>query len=136
MAWRYHSDDNRVEVIVEPDFRGNLAALASSRPVWIVDTLLNRPRIDAIRAVGQNMNLCEVSRYDVRGAENRTENLLEILGCLDDHYHHHDIVVHGLEPSALDKVLQEEGFRITEVTLDGFVAVIIPEVRDRLLGRA
>jgi hypothetical protein len=136
MAWRYHSDDNRVEVIVESDFRGDLVALASSRPVWIVDTPLNRPRIDAVWAVGADMNLCEVSRYDGRGTENRTENLLEILGCLDDHHHHHDIVVHGIEPTELDTVLQDEGFRITEATLDGFVAVQIPEVRDRLLGRA
>jgi len=136
MAWRYDSDDNKVEVIVEPDFCGDLAALAASRPVWIVDTQPNRPRIDAIWAVGADMNFCEVSRYDGRGADNRVENLLEILGCLDDHHPHHDIVVHGIQPTELGTALQEEGFRITETTLDGFVAVQIPEARDRLIGRA
>lgn len=135
MAWQYHSNDNRVEVIVEPDFRGDLAALASSHPVWIVDTPSNRPHIDAVWAIGADMNLFEVSRYTDQGTGKRLENLLDILGCLDDHHPHHDIVVHGIAPTELRTVLNEEGFRVTETTLDGFVAVQIPEVRDRLIGR-
>jgi hypothetical protein len=134
MAWRYHSDDNRIEVIVESDFRGDLAALASSRPVWIVDSPFNRPRIEAVWAIGADTSLCEVSRYDGLTAS-RTENLLGILGCLDDHYHHHDVVVHDIRPDELGTSMQDEGFRITEPTMDGFVALQIPEIRDRLTGR-
>jgi hypothetical protein len=52
MAWRYHSDDNRIEIIVARDFCGDLSALARSRPVWIVDTPRNGSRIDAIWAIG------------------------------------------------------------------------------------
>jgi len=137
MAWRYHSNDNRVEVIVEPDFRGDLAALASSRPVWIVDTPLNRPQIDAVWAIGADRNLFEVSRcrYADQGTDKRLENMLDILGCLDDHHPCHDIIVHGIAPTESGTVLNEEGFRITETTADGFIAVQIPAVRDRLIGR-
>jgi hypothetical protein len=137
MGWRYDSCDNRIEVIVEPDFQGDLIALASSRPVWIVDTPQNGPRIAAVWASGADLNLCEVSKYGYkdRVAGNRVEDLLEIIGCLDDHHPHHDIVVHGIGPSDLIAVLLEEGYRVQETTLDGFVAVQIPEVRDRLIGR-
>jgi len=63
MGWRYDSCDNKIEVIVEPDFHGDLIALAASRPVWIVDTQQNGPRIDAVWAIGADLNLCEVSKY-------------------------------------------------------------------------
>ena len=138
MAWRYDSADHRIEVIVSPDFRGDLAALAVSRPVWIVDTPQNRPAIDAVWAIGADRNLCEVSRYRDSGqaGDNRLKDLLEIIGCLDDHYVHHDIVVHGIEATELGTALEEEGYRVLETTPDGFAAVHIREVRDRLLGRA
>jgi hypothetical protein len=134
MAWRYYSDDNKVEVVVEPDFRGDLSVLASSHPIWIVDTPLNRPRIDAVWAAGAEANLYQVSRCADQGA-GRFENLVEILGCLDDHHPHHDIVVHGISPTELGGALDKEGFRITGTTPDGFVAVQMPELRDRLIGR-
>ena len=140
MGWRHDSRDNRVEVIVEPDFQGDLAVLAAERLVWIVDTPQNGPRIDAVWAIGAELNLCEVNRYrfvyDYRAADDRVENLLDIIGCLDDHHPHHDIVVHGIGLAELGTVLEEEGFRVEERTADGFVAVQIPEVRDRLIGRA
>jgi hypothetical protein len=138
MAWRYQSNDNKVEVIVEPDFSGDLTALASSRPVWIVDTPLNGPQIDAVWAVGADMNLFEVSRcrYADRGTDTRLENLVDILGCLDDHHPRHDIVVHGIAPAESAAVLNEEGFRITKTTPDGFIAVQIPGVRQGLIGRS
>jgi hypothetical protein len=74
--------------------------------------------------------------YDCRAADDRVENLLDIIGSLDDHHPHHDIVVHGIGHAELGTVLEEEGFRVEERTADGFVAVQIPEVRDRLIGRA
>jgi hypothetical protein len=140
MPWRYHSDDNKIEVIVEPNFRGDLVALASVRPVWIVDTPLNRPRIDAIWSVGANANLYEVNRYryqcDELGSDDRAKNFGDILNCLDDHYHRYDLVVHGIPALELGAALLEEGFRMTETTEDGFVAEQIAEVRDGLIGRA
>jgi len=138
MAWRYDSADNRIEVIVTPNFCGNLTALASSRPVWIVDTPHNRTSIDSVWAIGADLNLCEVTRYRYcdRAEDNRMEDLLEIIGCLDDHHPHHDIVVHGIVPAELGTVLEGEGYRVQEMTPDGFVAVQIPEVRDRLIGRS
>jgi len=136
MAWRYHSDDKTIEVIVDTDFGGDLMALASRRPVWIVDSPLNCPRIDAIWAVGSESNLCEVNRCQYSNSDDRKGNFLDILGCLDDHYPYHDIAVHGIHPPELGTALQDEGFRITRTTGDGFVAAQIPDVRDSLTGRA
>jgi hypothetical protein len=136
MAWRYKSDDNRIEVIVATDFRGDLVALALHRPVWIVDAPLNRPRIDAVWAVGADLNLCEVTRYTyhARVADSRVENLLEIIACLDDHHPNHDLAVHGIAPAELGAALLEEGFLVEETTPDGFVAVQVPGVRDPSSG--
>jgi hypothetical protein len=99
------------------------------------DTTLNSPRIDAVWLVGSESNLCEVSRCR-SWTDDRKESLLDILGSLDDHYPGHDIVVHGIEPVRLDEVMLREGYRITKATRDGFEAAPIPEVRDRLIGRA
>jgi hypothetical protein len=138
MAWRYDSADNRTEVIVTPNFCGNLTSLASSRPVWIVDSPYNRPSIDTVWVIGADLGLFEVCRYsyDAHAGDNRMEDLLEIMGCLDDHHPHHDLVVHGIEPAELGTVLEEHGYRLQEITQDGFVAVQIPEIRDRLIGWA
>ncbi len=65
MSWRYRSDDEIVEAVVETEFRGDLTAMAASRVVWIVDSDSNRPLIDAVRATGNSLNLCEVNRYSV-----------------------------------------------------------------------
>jgi hypothetical protein len=81
------------------------------------------------------MNLFEVSRCRCQAGDQRLENLFDILGSLDDHHQHHDIVVHGLAPTELQTAPDEQGFRIVETTPDGFVAAQIPEVRDRFIGR-
>ncbi len=132
----FPGDDNTVEVIVEPDFRGDLRELASRRPVWIVDTSANSATIDAVWEGCEDKDLFEVSRcrYDERLS--RTDRLRDIPGCLDDHCPHCNIVVHGISPRELDaNWSEEEGFRIAHVTADGFAADQIPEVRDRLMGR-
>jgi hypothetical protein len=33
MGWKYHSDDNSIEVIVDSYFQGDIATRASARPV-------------------------------------------------------------------------------------------------------
>jgi hypothetical protein len=136
VPWKYSSEDNFIEVIVDPDFAGDMVVLASARPIWIVDSPQNGPRIDVVWSLGSAGNLFEVSRCRYEDTSRRIENLIDILGCLDDHHPHHDIVVHGIGPSELGAVLQEEGFRLMETTPDGFVAVQLSEVRDRLIGRA
>ena len=55
-------------------------------------------------------------------------------GCLS-HAAGYDSDRNGIVPAELGAVLQEEAFRVEETTLDGFVAVQIPEVRDGLTGR-
>ena len=99
MAWRYDAPDNTIEVIVDPDFGGDIIALASLRPVWIVDTAENRPRIDASWRAGQQTELFEVSRCRVEEPADREGSMLEILGALDDHYGRYDFSLRGLAAS-------------------------------------
>ena len=136
MPWKYCSGDNFIEVIVDPDFEGDIAALASARPIWIVDSPRNGPRIDFVWATGAKQNLFEVNRCAYEDPNNRIENLLDILGCLDDHHPHHHIVVHGLDASAVRAEIEAEGFNVSELRPDGFVAVQDASIRDRLIGRA
>jgi len=74
MGWKYHGDDNSIEVIVDPDFQGDIRSLASVRPVWIVDSPHNGPAVDAVWADGSERNLFEVSRcrYGMPTNESRT----------------------------------------------------------------
>ena len=136
MGWKYHSLDNSIEVIVDPDFQGDIRALASVRPVWIVDSPHNGPAIDAVWIDGSQRNLFEVSRCRYGDADKRVENLLDILGCLDDHHPHHNIVVHGVHADDVRAQLEAEGFRVTGLTPDGFIAIQDTGARDRLIGRA
>ena len=136
MGWKYHSDDNSIEVIVDPDFQGDIRTLASVRPVWIVDSPHNGPAIDAVWAHVPESDLFEVSRCSYKDTGQRLENLLDIIGCLDDHHTHHDIIVHGLHADEVRGQLESEGFRVTQLTPDGFVAIQDAEARDRLIGRA
>jgi len=135
VAWKYRSEDTFIEVIVDPDFGGDISFLASVRPVWIVDSPRNRPRIDAVWSKPER-GLFEVSRCYYEDADQRVENLLDIVGCLDDHHPHHNLVVHGLDATDVRAQIEAEGFQISEVTPDGFVAIQDAIIRDRLIGRA
>ena len=106
MGWKYRSDDNSIEVIVDPNFRGDIGTLASTRPVWIVDSPHNGPAIDAVWADGPQRNLIEVNRYPYTDTDNRIGKL------------------------------EAECFRVTGLTPDGFVAIQDTAARDRLIGRA
>ncbi len=137
MPWRAEGFDNKIEVIVDPDFGGDLLSLARDRVVWIIDSQQNRPRIDAAWSVGDRLDLCEVNRVPERPPLDRCELLLEIMGLLDDHHWPYDMIIHGLNatPHVTD-VLEREGFRISETTSDGFVALRIPGVRAALIWRS
>jgi len=132
MGWKYRNDDNSIEVIVDPDFQGDIAVLASVRPVWIVDSPHNAHAIDAVWRDVPEQTLFEVGRCSYRDTGKRIENLLDMIGCLDDHHPQHDIV-HADEARGQ---LEAEGFRVAELTPDGFVAIQDVEARDRLIGRA
>lgn len=136
MPWKYETPDGKVEVVVDPAFHGDLFALATSHPVWIVDTALNQANVDALSGVGSAMDLYEVSRCQVEDPSDRWDNLVQILGSLDHHYSIYDVVAHGLAPDELVKAaLIEQGFRVTDRMSDQFVALRIPGVRERLIGR-
>jgi hypothetical protein len=129
-------DDNQIEIVVDPDFHGDLVRMAELRPVWIVNTELNRDQIDHAWSVGKDKNLYEVSQIPVANPDDREGNLLMILESLDDHHIGYNIVVHGLEASdSVKERMEVEGFRITEATADRFVALRIPGTRERLIGR-
>lgn len=136
MPWRYRSEDNLVEVIVDPNFDGDLVALAAERPVWIVNSPQNARRIDGVRAMGPDQNLFEVTRCQYDDTSKRLENFLDILGCLDDHHPHHNIVVHGLDARDVRAEIEGEGFRVSKLITGGFVAVQDVALRNRLIGRA
>jgi hypothetical protein len=135
VAWKYQSEDSFVEVIVDPDFRGDIVSLALVRPIWIVDSPGNRPLIDAVWAQGLDRNLFEVSRCHYEDASRRVENLIDIVGCLDDHHPRHNLIVHGLDATDVRAQMEAEGFEISELRPDGFVA-LQNGVRDRLIGCA
>jgi hypothetical protein len=137
MPWRYDGRDNKVEVVVDPQFRGNVITLAKARPVWIIDTPGNKAQIDDSWLLGKDLNLYEVSRYKVSEGSDREGNLLQIMGDLDDHRPEYELIVHGLFPSpSLKETLATEGFNVAELTEDGFFAVRIPGVRESLIGRS
>jgi hypothetical protein len=87
-------------------------------------------------SLGSERNLFEVSRYTNEEASRRIENLLDILGCLDDHHPHHNVVVHGLNATDVRAEIEAEGFQISELRPDGFVVLQDAGVRDRIIGRA
>jgi len=66
MGWKYRSDDKSIEVIVDPDFQGDIAVLASLRPVWIVDVPKNGPAIDRVWAHVPESDFFEVAAAPTR----------------------------------------------------------------------
>ncbi len=55
-----------------------------------------------------------MSRCAYANTNDRVGNLLEVIGCLDDHYPHHNIVVHGIHAEDVRAQLEGEGFRVTQ----------------------
>jgi len=101
-----------------------------------VNTEQNREQIGLAWLVGRDESLYEVSRIPVENPDDRQGNLLMILESLDDHHLGYNIIVHGLEASdSVKESMEREGFRITETTAGGFLALRVPGNRERLIGR-
>jgi hypothetical protein len=137
MPWKYFTEDGFIEVVVDPNFSGDLTAMAIERPVWIVETEQTQPGIDASLAVGASRDLYSVNRCPFLYPSEREHNLFEILGELDEHYGpYKGVIVHGLPADLmLRSKLEEGGFRVVRSSLNDFVAELDPVVRGRLLGR-
>jgi hypothetical protein len=82
MLWKYTGVDNKIEVVVDPDFHGDILAQAAQRLVWIVDSPGNRPPIVIAWRTGEKLNLCEVSRCKVDNPNSLQENLIMIMSVL------------------------------------------------------
>ncbi len=124
MPWRYDSDDDIIEIILEPNFGGDLLELVLRRVVYIVDSIGNKPVIDRLEA-DHALDRCLLERFDVADPNGPERNLLDILVTIDTHYYpYRGFVVHGAGPNpALRKALKERGILITVITNDGFVAM-------------
>ena len=132
MPWRPVGDDRKIEVIVDPDFRGDLLAIAAKHPVWIVKTPENALRIEAAWRAMDCISLYDVNHYEPPNPNDREDSLVCTLDNLDTHHAnpadpangYDGIIVTGLRPNALlREKLAALGFEITGQTPDGFVAM-------------
>lgn len=132
LAWKYATEDGMVEIVVDPNFEGNLVNMARLRPIWIVESPGNLRQIEAAWKVGEQLGLFEVSRCRLPTPDDRLGNLTEILGSLDDHQgRYKGIVVHGLlADDATTGLLEAEGFQIDEVRQDSFTALMVRSYGD------
>jgi hypothetical protein len=131
MVWRVLGSDRKVEVIVDPNFQRDLLEMAKIRPIWIVETANNRPRIEEAWRKGETMDLYSINKYQPPSPDDREGSLLIVLDSIEDHHGKYaamppsdGIIVHGLTPSdSLRAKLSEMGFKIAEITQDGFMAL-------------
>jgi hypothetical protein len=82
---------------VVPNFPADLVTLARVRPVWIVDTAENGPRVEAAWKIGRDLDIFEISRCKLANPADRVTNVFEILGVLDDPAGSYDFFADGLE---------------------------------------
>jgi hypothetical protein len=126
MPWKTLGEDRKVAIVVDPDFCVDLVEMARHRPIWIVDSPKNRPRIDAAWRVGKEEPLYQVNRCPVDDPEDRFANLRPLLEVLADHYHqeYNGVVVYGLPPSdAVVQKMKDWGFNAVEPSEGGFLAL-------------
>lgn len=129
-VWKQIGEDDRaVEVILDPDFRGNLIEIARSHTVWIIESEVKTPLIDAAWATDGELGFCEINRAG------DSRDLISLLPTLHSHYNWssprwESLIVRGLEPSpALIASLDGYGFRLREVLADRFV-LSVPAIDD------
>ena len=130
MPWKELGEDRKVEVIVDPDFRGDLIGIAAQHPIWIIETPGNAPKIEASWRVGDDMNLCYINKYQAPDPSDREESLVLVFDAV--HLHHgyaaggsyDGLIVEGLRSTTqVEEKLAKLGFEITQTTADGFVAL-------------
>lgn len=138
MPVKYYGEDASVCIIVDPQFEGELFAMAQVRPIWIVNSGHNKEKIDAVWQLYSGLTFYEVNRYPYVEPYDSEEMLFDTLGVLDDHEYvkWRRLVVHGLQPApSFHERLAAEGFSVAEEFPGGFLANRIPGVRERLIGR-
>jgi hypothetical protein len=126
MPWQNIGEDRKIELVVDPEFRGDLIQLSIRRPVWIIDSAQNKGKIDASWKVGKEMGLHYINREPDFYPDDRIENLRALLQELTDHYYHEyvGVVVHGIPlTEVVQRQLEEWGFTGFETTSDGFEAL-------------
>jgi hypothetical protein len=129
MAWKDLGDDRKVEIIVDPDYRGDLIAVASRHPVWIVASPENQPRILAAWETEDHGHLHEINQYETPDPNDRLQSLVGTLDEIDNEHgytalgSYDGLVVNGLEATnVLKEKLARLGFNITRATPGGFLA--------------
>ena len=76
-------------VVVDPSYSGELQALASEVPVWIVSTAVNKKACQRIwdhNAITDHRLPGSITSFDASEPEDRASSLLSILPALEDHY--------------------------------------------------
>jgi len=136
MSWKHYTEDGLVDVVIDPDFNEDLLALAHFRPVWIIDSKNNRPRIDRAWQEGHLLGLFEISRCKPVD-QDAERSFWSVISELDEHYGpYRGIIVHGLAAGeSFARSLAENGFYVKERSSFGFTADMDPQVRGSLLGR-
>lgn len=93
--------DPWVEVIMDPDYAGDLEGLAKRRIVWVVESDNTKVIIEELRQKGGSEDLYEVNRLDFPDPEDRENNFAGLVPTL---YSHHNwsiprwsgFIVHGV----------------------------------------
>ena len=125
MPWKVLGEDRKVTLVVDPDFSVDLIEIARSRPIWIIDSCQNTPRIDAAWRVGKQETLYSISRSAVHDPENRLGSLGTLLAELPSHYYreYNGVIVYGLRLSdEVERQMKDWGFKAVELVADGFLA--------------
>lgn len=126
------SKDYRVSVVVDREYGAQLADLAQSGPVWIVDTPLNRTAAETIWAATPNRtHLDGVTTFKFAPESSSEDILLNELDTIDLHHGEHSSdppytileIIGARVTSRLKAELSEFGFNEFQETPQGFRAI-------------
>jgi hypothetical protein len=131
MSWKILGSDRKVAVILDPNFQGDLVALAAAHPIWIVATPQNLPRIERAWNSASELDLCIINKFDADDPNDREDSLVGVLDAIEDHHGrnaagggYNGLVVYGITPDALFREkLTKLGFEIVESRDAWFIAV-------------
>jgi hypothetical protein len=122
----------RVYVIVDPDFREKLAQLERGVPVWIVDSLTNKPVVQRFwNARPNESHLTGITTFHNMDALSPEDMLLRQLDTIELHHGPYsanpaysviEVLGTQLTPTAKNG-LAEYGFDEFHITSTGFVAI-------------
>ena len=122
-------EDRIVELVLDPDFGGDLVGLARHRPIWILETETTMPLIDEAWRIGTDHELYEVNRIPIPLGD-RERTLIGLLPTLHSHHNWSDprwdgLLVRGVPlGDALRAELADWGFHVLEVNPDHFLTSV------------